>query len=76
MGGKKMFRFPIVIEKGDENYSAFSPDLPGCGAAGLSIEDVLENMRSAILFHINGLKEEGLAIPEPATEIEYIEISV
>ena len=76
MGGKKVFNYPVIIEKADGNYSAYSPDLPGCVSTGATIEETLSRMREAIQFHIEGLKKEGLAIPEPSTKIEYIKISV
>ncbi|WP_421908616.1 type II toxin-antitoxin system HicB family antitoxin [Methanolacinia petrolearia] len=59
-----MFRFLIVIEKGDGNYSAYSPDLPGCVATGKTREEAEKNMHEAIAFHVDGLKEDGLPIPE------------
>jgi len=76
MGGKKVFKYPVIIEKADGNYSAYSPDLPGCVSTGATIEETLSRMREAIQFHIEGLKKEGLAIPEPSTKVEYIKISV
>jgi len=76
MGGKKVFKYPVIIEKADGNYSAYSPDLPGCATTGETIKKTLSLMREAIQFHIEGLKKEGLDIPEPSTKVEYIEISV
>lgn len=76
MGGKKVFKYPVIIEKADGNYSAYSPDLPGCVATGSTIEETILRMRDAIQFHIEGLKREGLAIPEPSTKVKYIEISI
>ena len=76
MGGKKVFKYPVIIEKADGNYSAYSPDLPGCVATGSTIDETILRMRDAIQFHIEGLKREGLAIPEPSTKVKYIEISI
>jgi predicted RNase H-like HicB family nuclease len=76
MGGKKVFKYPVIIEKANGNYSAYSPDLPGCVSTGATIEETLSRMRDAIQFHIEGLKKEGLNIPEPSTKVEYIEISI
>ncbi len=59
-----MRRFLIVIEKADGNYSAYSPDLPGCVATGATREDAERNMREAVEMHIRGLKEDKLPIPE------------
>ena len=75
MGGKKVFRYPVIIEKANDNYSAYSPDLPGCISTGPTIQATIIKMRDAIQFHIKGLENEGLTIPEPSTKIKYIEIS-
>ena len=71
-----MFKYLVIIEKANGNYSAYSPDLPGCVATGMSIEKTLSRMKDAIQFHIEGLKKEGLAIPEPSSSAKYIEISI
>lgn len=71
-----MIKYPIIIEKADRNYSAYSPDLPGCVSTGGTVEETLSRMREAIRFHVEGLKKEGLSIPEPSTQVRYIEISV
>lgn len=71
-----MLRYPIVIEKSRKNYSAYSPDLPGCVATGATLRQTLSRMRSAIKFHIDGLKREGEAIAEPSTRVEYIDIAL
>lgn len=76
MGGKKVFKYPVIIEKAESNYSAYSPDLPGCVSTGATIKETLSRMKDAIQFHIDGLKREGLDVPEPSTKVEYIEISV
>jgi predicted RNase H-like HicB family nuclease len=60
-------RYLIVIEGAEgENYSAYVPDLPGCVATGTSREDVEAEMRDAIAFHIEGLREHGEPVPEPS----------
>jgi predicted RNase H-like HicB family nuclease len=66
-------RYAIVIEKADGNYSAYPPDLPGCVATGATLEETAREMREAIQFHIEGLREAGLSIPEPTSRIEYVE---
>jgi predicted RNase H-like HicB family nuclease len=76
MGDTKVFKYPVIIERANSNYSAYSPDLPGCVATGHTIKETLLRMREAIKFHVDGLKKEGLAIPEPSTKIKYIEISI
>ena len=69
-----MHRFLIVIEKADGNYSAYSPDLPGCVATGQTREVLEHNMYEAIELNIQGLKEDNLPVPEPHAVAEYIVI--
>jgi predicted RNase H-like HicB family nuclease len=69
-----MYRFLIVIEKTDNNYSAYSPDLPGCVATGKNREDVERNMHEAVEMHIQGLLEDKLPIPENTAYAEYIAV--
>ena len=66
-------RFAIVIEKAGANYSAYVPDLPGCVAAGATVQDVENEIREAIRFHVEGLREDGLTIPMPTSLAEYVE---
>lgn len=66
-------RYAVVIEKAAGNYSAYVPDLPGCVATGQTVAAVEAEIREAIRFHIEGLKEDGLTIPEPISIAEYIE---
>ena len=70
-----MMKYLIVIEKSDTGYSAYSPDLPGCVSTGTTIEETEQNMREAIAFHIEGLKEEGYDIPAPTSRSSYVEIA-
>ena len=69
-----MHRFLIVIEKANGNYSAYSPDLPGCVATGTTKEETENNMHQAIEMHIQGLLEDKLPIPKPQTLAEYIAV--
>jgi len=69
------YRFLIVVEKADGNYSAYLPDLPGCVATGKSREEVKHNMQEAIEMHIRGLLEDNLPVPESQASAEYIDIS-
>ncbi len=71
-----MNRYLIVIEKTGTGFSAYSPDLPGCAATGSTRELVETEMQSAIEFHLEGMRESGEAIPEPASEAAYCEASV
>jgi len=66
-------RYAVIIEKADGNYSAYVPDLPGCVATGETIAEVESEIREAIRFHIDGLRADGIAIPEPTSIAEYIE---
>ena len=70
-----MLRYPIIIEKSRKNYSAYSPDLPGCIATGTTVRQTLSRMKSAIKFHLEGLRKEGADIVEPSTRVEYIDIT-
>lgn len=67
-----MFRFLIIVEKVDDNYSAYSPDLLGCVATGKTREEAEANMHEAIAFHIESLKEDGLPIPEGKSSASWI----
>ena len=68
-------RYAIVVEKAENNYSAYVPDLPGCVATGFTVEETEQEMREAIGFHIGGLIEDGLPVPQPASIVEYLEIA-
>jgi predicted RNase H-like HicB family nuclease len=70
-----MYRFLIVIEKANGNYSAYSPDLPGCIATGKTVQATEKNMHEAIQLHIRGLLEDGLPIPEPQSIAEYVAVA-
>ena len=66
-------RYAVVIEKANGNYSAYVPDLPGCIATGETVAAVENEIREAIRFHIDGLKEDGLPIPQPTSIADYVE---
>ena len=68
-------KYAVVIERTDSNYSAYVPDLPGCVATGSTVEEVEREMRKAIEFHIEGMKEDGLLAPAPSSFVEYIEVA-
>lgn len=69
-------RYMVVIEEGPTSFGAYVPDLPGCIAAGESMEEVLQLIQEAIEFHIEGLKEEGQKIPPPHCSSSFVEIQV
>lgn len=68
-------RYAMMIERehGSRNYSAYLPDVPGCITTGDTIDDVKRNMSEALEFHLEGLREDGLPIPEPTSHVEYVE---
>ncbi len=68
-----LLRYAIVVEKAEDNYAAYVPDLPGCVATGRTIEETEQNIREAIRFHLDGLLEDGLPIPEPEVVVTYVE---
>lgn len=68
-------KFLIVIEPTRSGYSAYSPDLPGCVSTGATPEETESNMRDAIEFHIEGLRQEGEHVPAPSTTSRYVEVS-
>lgn len=66
-------RYGIVIEKAEHNYAAYVPDLPGCVATGETVEQTEQEIRDAIRFHLEGLREDNLPVPEPTTVVAYVE---
>lgn len=71
-----MHRFLIVIEEAGQNYSAYSPDLPGCVASGATRDETERNMYEAIQMHIEGLLEDGLPVPQSTAIAEYMLVGV
>jgi len=67
-------KYLIVIEQTSGGYSAYSPDHPGCVATAGTEDEVQREMKDAITFHLDGLREEGLTIPEPHSTSAYVEI--
>jgi predicted RNase H-like HicB family nuclease len=68
-------RYAIVIEKAEGNYSAYVPDLPGCVATGATVAEVETQIRDAILFHVEGMREDGIEVPPPQSQVEYIDVA-
>ncbi len=68
-------KYAIVIEKANSNYSAYVPNLPGCVATGATTEEAEKEIKEAIEFHIEGMKEDGEAIPVPSSSVEYVEVA-
>ncbi len=69
-----MKRYAIVIEKAAANYGAYVPDLPGCIATGATVQETERLLREAIELHVEGMREDGLPIPEPSSQVEYVEV--
>ena len=67
-------KYLIVIEPTNTGFSAYSPDLPGCVSTGATRQECESNMRDAIAFHLDGLREEGETIPQPATSAAFVEV--
>jgi len=68
-------KYAVVIENAGTNFSAYVPDLPGCVATGQSFEETENEIRSAIQFHLDGMKQNGLPIPKPSSAVEYVEVA-
>jgi len=68
-------RYAIVIEKAEHNFSAYVPDLPGCVATGATVAEVEASLREAIVFHLDGMREDGLQIPQPQSLVCYLDIA-
>lgn len=69
-----MSEYLVIIEQAEGNYSAYSPDLPGCAATGDTKEETLQRMREAIAMHLEGLREDGAPIPPPSSSAEYLAV--
>ena len=68
-------RYAIVIEKAESNFSAYVPDLPGCVATGNDVAEVEAQIREAIVFHLDGMREDGLPVPPPASQVDYVDVA-
>jgi predicted RNase H-like HicB family nuclease len=69
-----MQKYLVIFEKAKENYSAYSPDLPGCIATGKTRKETEKNIKEAINLHLDGLKEDGMPLPEASSFTEYVEV--
>ena len=68
-------RYAVVIERAGDNFSAYVPDLPGCVATGATIAEIEILIREAISLHLEGMREDGVSIPEPRSTVEYVEVA-
>lgn len=69
-----MNEYLVIIEQAESNFSAYSPDLPGCVATGDTRDETLQRMREAIAMHLDGLREDGLPVPPPLSSAEYLAV--
>ncbi len=69
-----MYKYLVIFEKAESNYSAYSPDIPGCIATGTTRKEAEKNIKEAINLHLEGLTSDGLPVPEPLSSTEYIEV--
>lgn len=67
-------KYAVVIERAGDNLSAYVPDLPGCIVTGHSVSEVEQLVREAIAFHLEGLREDGIEMPEPSCAVQYVEL--
>jgi predicted RNase H-like HicB family nuclease len=68
-------KYAVVIEKAESNFSAYVPDLPGCVATGATLQEAEREIREAIVFHLEGMRADGLPIPEPTSAVDYVEVA-
>ncbi|HMU33191.1 MAG TPA: type II toxin-antitoxin system HicB family antitoxin [Pyrinomonadaceae bacterium] len=68
-------RFAIVIERTANNYAAYVPDLPGCIATGVTIEETEREISQAIELHLRGMREDGMPMPQPTVQVDYVELA-
>ena len=68
-------RYAIVIERAEQNDSADVPDLPGCVATGSTVAEVEAQIREAIVFHVEGVREDGMPVPDEASQVEYVDVA-
>lgn len=68
-------RYAVVIEDAGSNYSAYVPDLPGCVATGRTVAEIEFAIREAIMFHLEGLREDGSPVPPPTSRVDYVEVA-
>ncbi|MDS4019044.1 MAG: type II toxin-antitoxin system HicB family antitoxin [Candidatus Competibacter sp.] len=68
-------RYAVAIERAERNYSAYAPDFPGCVATGQTLKEIETQIQEAIQLHLHGMREGGFPIPEPSSQVEYIEVA-
>jgi predicted RNase H-like HicB family nuclease len=73
---ERLTKYAVVIEKGERNFSAYVPDLPGCVSVGDTMEEAKAEIRDAIEFHLEGMREDGLPIPKASSRAEYVDVGI
>lgn len=68
-------RYAVVIEPAGSNFSTYVPDLPGCVATGRTVEEAEKAIREAIAHHIAGLRDDGLPVPPPSSQVDYVDVA-
>lgn len=68
-------RYAVVIEKAENNYAAYVPDLPGCVATGQTVEETEMQIKEAIQLHLQGMREDDLTVPEPSCQVEHNKVA-
>lgn len=69
-------KYAVIIEKAENNYSAYAPDVPGCAATGDTVEEVKQQIQEALLFHFEGLQMASIPIPESTFQVDYVEVKI
>lgn len=69
-------KYPVILEKTDNNWAAYSPDVLGCMALGKTADQALEDYKKALHLHLQGLKEDNLPLPQPSSQVKYVSVSV
>jgi len=67
-------RYVVILEKGENNFGAYMPDLPGCAVVGETREEALQLIREAVGLHVSAMRERGDVLPEPASSTEYVQV--
>ncbi|HEY3458192.1 MAG TPA: type II toxin-antitoxin system HicB family antitoxin [Bryobacteraceae bacterium] len=69
------YNYTVIVEKSENNYGAWAPDLPGCVSTGATVEETLANMREAIELHLEGMRADGDPIPEPSATAAVVQVA-
>ncbi len=69
-----MLNYKVIVEEAENGYGAYVPDLPGCVAVAETREEVLKLIRKAVKLHLEAMREDGLPVPEPSSESQYVEV--